>query len=119
MNIEIFREHCIRKPGVTEDFPFGVETLVFKVSGKMFALTNVDLFSSINLKCDPEEAVLLREQYTSVRPGYHMNKRHWNTIDMDGTIPDPLIFKWLDQSYDLVFESLTIQQKQILKQQLS
>lgn len=118
MNIEIFREHCIKKEGVTEEFPFGENTLVFKVSGKMFALTDVDLFTSINLKCDPEKAVLLREHYNAVQPGYHMNKKHWNTIVMDGTIPDPLIFQWIDHSYDLVFESLPLKQKKILNKQL-
>lgn len=115
MNIEIFREYCLSKAGVTEEFPFGENTLVFKVSGKMFALTDVDLFSSINLKCNPEEAVLLREHYPAVQPGYHMNKKHWNTIGMDGSIPDKLLFQWIDNSYNLVFEGLPLKQKKLLQ----
>ena len=81
MNIEEYREYCIGKPGVTEGFPFDLNTLVFKVMGKMFALTNVDLFVSINLKCDPDYAIELREQYEGIKPGYHMSKKHWNTCD--------------------------------------
>lgn len=106
MNIEDFRNYCLQKSGVTEAFPFGGDTLVFKVYGKMFALTDLDLFTSINLKCNPEMAVALREQYPAVIPGYHMNKKHWNTIMMDATIPDSLIREWIDHSYDLVFNSL-------------
>jgi len=117
VNIEEFREYCISKLGVTEEFPFDENTLVFKVSGKMFALTDVDLFSSINLKCNPEEAVLLREQYSAVKPGYHMNKKHWNTVEIDGSVPDALLFNWIDHSYNLVFEALPIKQKKILQRQ--
>ncbi len=106
MDIESFREMCIAKPGVTEEFPFDNNTLVFKVAGKMFALTDVDLFSSINLKCDPEEAVRLREKFNAIRPGYHMNKKHWNTVEMDGTVPDLLIRQMIDSSYDLVVKGL-------------
>jgi len=106
MNIESFRNHCIIKPGVTEEFPFDSETLVFKVGGKMFALTNVDLFESMNLKCDPAVALELRERYTAVMPGFHMNKEHWNTVRIDGSIPDSLILDWIDHSYDLVFRGL-------------
>lgn len=81
MNIEQFRMYCIQKKGVTESFPFGGDTLVFKVMDKMFALTGIDNPDfSVNLKCSPDYAEELREQYTSIRPGYHMNKAHWNTV---------------------------------------
>ena len=96
---------------MTEEFPFDENTLVFKVMGKMFALTNLDSFESINLKCDPEDGVQLREQYSSVLPGYHMNKKHWITVLMDGSIPDKLIQEWIEQSYRLVAASLTKSQK--------
>jgi len=102
VNLESFRNHCLKKKGVTEEFPFGVDTLVFKVAGKMFALTNIESFESINLKCLPEDAVQLREQYSAVQPGYHMNKKHWNTVIMDGSVPDKLVKEWIDQSYFLV-----------------
>lgn len=118
MNIEVFREYCISKPGVTEEFPFDETTLVFKVAGKIFALTNVDLFSSINIKCDPEEAVFLREQYASVKPGYHMNKKHWNTVLMDGSVPDKILKKWIDDSYKLVFQGLSEKQKELIANHL-
>ena len=106
MNIEEFREYCIAKPGVTEEFPFDENTLVFKVVGKMFALTDlVDEFS-LNLKCDPERAIELRDQYPAIQPGYHMNKTHWNTMKMDGLIPEKLIFELIDHSYQLVVDKL-------------
>ena len=106
MHIEAFREYCLSLPGTTEEFPFGEETLVFKVGGKMYALTDVDLFESINLKCDPEKAVELRERYPAVQPGYHMNKKHWNTVLTDGSIPDLLLQEWIKESYQLVVEGL-------------
>ncbi|MBS1490671.1 MAG: MmcQ/YjbR family DNA-binding protein [Bacteroidetes bacterium] len=102
MDIESFRNYCLQKKGATETFPFGENTLVYKVNGKMFALTDVDSFESINLKCDPEKAQLLREQYSFVLPGYHMNKKHWNTIRMEQSIPDSLLKEWIDHSYGLV-----------------
>jgi predicted DNA-binding protein (MmcQ/YjbR family) len=102
MNIETLREHCISKPNVTEGFPFGEETLVFKVAGKIFALANLNGDPSINLKCDPALAIELREKYSSVSPGYHMNKKHWNTVMLDGSIPDKEILSWIDHSHDLV-----------------
>jgi predicted DNA-binding protein (MmcQ/YjbR family) len=102
MNIEKLREYCISKSNVEEGFPFGEDTLVFKVKGKIFALANLSGDLSINLKCNPEFALELREKYSSVQPGYHMNKKHWNTILLDGTIPDPEIYTWIDHSYDLV-----------------
>ncbi len=112
MNIEELREYCLAKKGVTESFPFDESTLVFKVSGKMFALTDlVDAFS-INLKCDPEKAIELREQFPCVVPGYHMNKQHWNTILIDGSVNDKLLKEWIDNSYDLIVKSLTKKQQQ-------
>ena len=107
MNIEELREYCLSKKGVTESFPFDETTLVFKVMGKMFLLTDtVDNFS-INVKCDPEKAMELRERYPSVQPGYHMSKKHWNTVFIDGSIDDELLHKWIDGSYDLVVGKLT------------
>ncbi len=106
MNIEIMREYCLNKPSVTESFPFDEVTLVFKVAGKMFALVNLDGNLSINLKCDPEKALELREHYPAVLPGYHMNKRLWNTIFLDGTLDNDLVKSWIDDSYDLVVEKL-------------
>ena len=106
MNIEDFRNYCLIKPGITEDFPFDETTLVFKVFGKIFALTDLEDVFSINLKCDPERALILREQYTCITPGYHMNKKHWNTILIDGSVDDSLLFELIDHSYDLVVASL-------------
>jgi predicted DNA-binding protein (MmcQ/YjbR family) len=102
MNIETIRDYCISKKGVTESFPFGDDTLVFKKTGKIFLLANLDGDLSINVKCDPAIALELREKYTSVIPGYHMNKKHWNTVLIDGTIPDKEILEWIDHSYILV-----------------
>jgi predicted DNA-binding protein (MmcQ/YjbR family) len=115
MDIEQYRKHCLAKKGVTEEFPFGENTLVFKVAGKMFALTDVENFESINLKVDPEKGAELRELYTSVQPGYHMNKKHWITVLMDRSIPDKLIKSWIDDSYDLVVASLPKRQQASLK----
>lgn len=115
MNIETFRNHCLGMKGVTEEFPFGKETLVYKVMGKMFALTDVDDFSSINLKVDPERGVELREKYDAVKPGYHMNKKHWITVLMDGSVPDKLILQWILNSYAMVASSLTKSQKLALE----
>lgn len=106
MNIEEFREFCSSFEGVTEGFPFDDKTLAFKVMGKIFALTDVDKFDSINLKCDPVKAATLRDLYPEVKPGYHMNKRHWNTIDPHGYLSDVLIREWIKDSYDLVVEAL-------------
>lgn len=96
----------MEKPGVTAEFPFGKETLVFKVFGKMFALTGVEMFQSMNLKCDPERAIELRERYDGIKPGYHMNKTHWNTVSTDGSVDDRLLIELINHSYDLVFASL-------------
>lgn len=106
MTLAFFREYCLSKPGSTEDTPFDANTLCFRVSGKIYALLDIDLFDSVNLKCDPERAVELREQHEGISPGYHMNKRHWNTIRLDGSIPDPLLLELVDHSYQLVFDSL-------------
>lgn len=117
MDIESFREYCIKKAGVAEGFPFDDSSLVFKVGGKMFALLDLEN-SRINLKCDPEKAIGLREQYTTVKPGYHMNKAHWNSIDMP-LVADHLIKEWTDWSYDLVFKKLPrrIQQEYTISNQ--
>ncbi len=106
MNIEEFREYCLKKKGVTEELPFGETTLVFKVMGKMFALTNLDGDFTVNLKCDPDLAIEMRERYPAVIPGYHMNKKHWNTIIIDGSIAQKLICEWIDHSYNLVVAQL-------------
>lgn len=102
MDIVTLRDYCISKKGSEESFPFGDDTLVFKVNGKIFALVSLDGELSINLKCDPALAIELRERYSSVTPGYHMNKKHWNTIMCDGSVPDKEVFGWIDHSYELV-----------------
>ena len=102
MNIEILHEYCLSKKDVTESFPFGDDTLVFKRSGKIFLHANLDGALSVNIKCDPALAIELRERYSSVVPGYHMNKKHWNTVMLDGSIPDSEVFEWIDHSYDIV-----------------
>ena len=107
MNHELFRDYCLAKAGVQEEFPFGEDTLVFKVMGKMFALTSItEQQGSCNLKCDPEKAEELREKYSAITPGYHMNKKHWNTVDWDGSLSDQLIMELVDHSYELVKEGL-------------
>ena len=107
MNIEQIREYCLKKKGVTEELPFDEETLVFKVAGKIFLLASLESIPlQINLKCDPEKAIDLREEFESVQPGYHMNKRHWNTIIIDGSVSIRKIFEWIDDSYNLVVAGL-------------
>jgi predicted DNA-binding protein (MmcQ/YjbR family) len=106
MNIESLREYCLSKKGSTESFPFGETTLVFKVCDKMFALTSLDKDLSINLKCDPEKAIELREKYSFVIPGYHMNKTYWNSVLIDNSVPDHLIREWIDHSYNEVVNKL-------------
>ncbi len=115
MNIEVFRDYCLAKAGVTEELPFDENTLVFKVMGKMFALTDIELFDNINLKCDPARALELREQCAGIRPGYHMNKKHWNSVSTDGSVPDTLLYALIDHSYELVVAGLPGK----LRQQLS
>jgi len=103
MNIETLREYCVSKPGAEETLPFGPDTLVFKVAGKMFLLTSLDEEQlSFNVKCDPDQAEELRAEYPCVQPGYHMNKKHWNTIVVDGSVPVKLLKQWIDDSYELV-----------------
>ncbi|HWY39460.1 MAG TPA: MmcQ/YjbR family DNA-binding protein [Chthoniobacterales bacterium] len=103
MDLAKFREYCLSKPNATESAPFGPDVLVFKVSGKIFALASLDdIPARANLKCDPDFALELRDRYEQVRPGYHMNKKHWNTIDIESGIPDSEIRKMIDHSYDLV-----------------
>jgi len=106
MHIESFRDYCIGKNGVTEEFPFDETTLVFKVMGKIFALADLDFFESINLKCDPDRSIELREKYVGITAGYHMNKKHWNTVRMDGSVPDKLVEELIDHSYALVINNL-------------
>ncbi len=114
MNIESLREYCLSKPGTTESFPFDENTLVFKVAGKMFLLTDLEGDFSINLKCDPEKAMELREQYDAVIPGYHMHKRYWNTVIIDGSVPDSILKEWIDHSYNEVVKSLPMSKRKLL-----
>jgi predicted DNA-binding protein (MmcQ/YjbR family) len=107
MDLAEFREYCLTKPSATEGTPFGPDVLVFKVSGKMFALAALDeLPTTVNLKCDPDLALDLRDRYEQVRPGYHMNKKHWNTVEIENGIPDAELRKMIDHSYELVIKRL-------------
>lgn len=110
MNIEQFFEICQSKKGVTEDFPFDQDTLVFKVGGKMFALSSLSEWEngtpSVNLKCDPDRSLELRAEYEGITPGYHMSKKHWNTIEINKDVPDALLKQLIQHSYDLVFAGL-------------
>ena len=111
MTIQDFYDYCLSKKGVTEHFPFDEDTLVFKVGGKMFALSSLSQWEknepSVNLKCDPERALELRAEYDSINPGYHMSKMHWNTIGVNGDVPQKLLLELISHSYELVFNSLT------------
>lgn len=103
MNLEDIRDFALSLPAVSEELPFGPDTLVFKVYGKIFMLFSLDrIEQSVNLKCDPEKAIELRDRYSEVVPGYHMNKKHWNTIFLKGNITTKLIREWIQESYDLV-----------------
>jgi predicted DNA-binding protein (MmcQ/YjbR family) len=107
VDVELFREYCLSKPGVSESTPFGEDALVFKVGEKMFALVALDeVPATANLKCDPDRALELRDRYEQVRPGYHMNKKHWNTVEIDTGILEPELRSMIDHSYDLVVKSL-------------
>jgi predicted DNA-binding protein (MmcQ/YjbR family) len=108
MDIETFRNYCLAKKGVTESFPFDEQTLVFKVMGKMFALSGLEhIPARVNLKCDPDRSVALRSEYDGmILPGYHMSKLHWNTVVLEGNIPFSLICELIDHSYELVVDSL-------------
>ncbi len=115
MNIEELREYCLSLNGVTEEFPFDETTLVFKVAGKMFCLTDLEDDFTIALKNDPEKNIELREEFPVVKPAYHMNKQHWNTIQVEGSISDDMLKNLIDESYDLVVMKLTRKQQQELK----
>lgn len=116
MNIEQLQHYCLAKPGTEETLPFGPDTLVYKVGGKIFLLTGLDAAPlQFNVKCDPEKAIELREEYSCVLPGYHMNKKHWNTIVVDGSVPTRLLKEWIDHSYQLVVESLPGKTREQLK----
>lgn len=107
MDLATFREYCLSKANVAEGTPFGPGVLVFKVGGKIFALASLDdVPPRVNLKCDPERALDLRDRYEEVRPGYHMNKKHWNTIELGGRVPDAELRGMIDHSYDLVVARL-------------
>ena len=116
MTLEDLQAHCAKKAGVSWDTPFGPDVLVFRVGppsrkapadgSKMFALAPIGVFATLNLKCEPERAIELRERYAGITPGYHMNKQHWNTVDVTGSVPEKLIRELVDHSYDLVRASL-------------
>lgn len=107
MDLEKLREYCLGKPAANESMPFGEDVLVFKVAGKIFALASLDeVPARVNLKCDPDLALELRDRYEQVRPGYHMNKKHWNTVEIESGIPAVELRKMIDHSYDLVMRSL-------------
>lgn len=119
MNIEEIRTYCLSKAGTTESFPFDDVTLVFKVKNKMFALLSLDEPHSINLKCNQEKAIELREKYPAILPGYHMNKLHWNTLLMDGSLSPTFIQKLIDDSYQLIVDGLPKKLKEELKNEIS
>lgn len=115
MNIEELRTYCLSKKGVTEDLPFGPDTLVFKVLDKIFLLTGMGNPLQFNVKCDPEKAVSLRDEFPCVKPGYHMNKKHWNTITVDGSVSEKLLNEWINHSYEQVVSGLPkSKQKELL-----
>ena len=116
MNIEEFRGHCLSKKGVTEETPFGPETIVYRVIGKMFAATGTDRIpATANLKCDPEKAIQLRNEFKSILPGYHMNKKHWNTVILESELDDRLIKELIDHSYEQVVMGLGKKEKEELR----
>ena len=106
MDITFFRSYCLSKAGTSEDTPFDANTLCFRVGGKIFAIIDIDSFESVNLKCDPERAMELRELHSGIIPGFHMNKKHWNTVLFDGSVSDKLVLELVDHSYELIFNSL-------------
>ena len=119
MHIEQLRDYCIAKKGVTEHFPFDDVTLVFKVMNKMFALTGLDSWekgeTKVNLKCDPDKSLELRGEYKSINPGWHMNKKHWNTVTLNNDVSDDFAFELIDHSYDLIVKGLTKKLQEELK----
>ena len=116
MNVEILREYCLSKPDVEESFPFGPDVMVFKIGGKIFLLCSLDSEDfSFNVKCDPELAIELRERHDCVQPGYHMNKKHWNTIVVDGAVSTKQLKEWIDHSYEIVSNSVSKKQSKAVK----
>ena len=120
MTIDVYYDYCLSKKGVTDHFPFDEDTLVFKVGGKMFALSSLQEWENgtpaANLKCDPDRALELRGQYDDIQAGYHMSKIHWNTVKINGSVPDALVKELIDHSDELGFKSLTKkQQQEVLK----
>lgn len=116
MDIETFRNYCLSKKGVSESLPFDENTLVFKVLSKVFAITNiVKKPMTVNLKCDPERAIDLREFYPEITPGYHMNKKHWNTVEFESNLPSTLLCELIDLSYELVIVKMTKKEKALLE----
>lgn len=118
MNLQEFYDYCLSKKGVTEHFPFDQDTLVFKAGGKMFALSSLKDWENgepkLNLKCDPEKAILLRESYQAIEPGFHMSKIHWNTVAFKSDVSNKMMLELIDDSYDLIVASLTKKQQQIV-----
>ncbi|MBK9150025.1 MAG: MmcQ/YjbR family DNA-binding protein [Saprospiraceae bacterium] len=116
MDLSAFLDYCMTKKGVEESFPFDETTLVLKVVGKMFAASDInEVPLSVNLKCDPEWAEQLREQYEDIRPGFHMNKKHWNTVLFEASLDEKLLFSLIDHSYDLVVKGLPKKQREWLE----
>lgn len=114
MDIEELREYCLKKSGVHDCFPFDEETLVFKVGSKMFCLSNLSKSFTVNLKCEPGRAIELREEYEEIQPGFHMNKKHWNTIDLEGRLTDKFIKELINESYKLVIRNMTKKERILL-----
>lgn len=117
MNIEEYRNYCLAKSAVTEDFPFNETVLVFKVMGKMFALINIEEYEIISLKCDPERGAELRERFSGINTAYHFNKKHWIGVATDGSVPNKLMYELIDHSYDLVVNKLSAKLKEQLHEQ--
>ena len=115
MDLELIRNYCLSKTGVDESIPFDEDSPVYKVMGKIFLISNLNPPYSINVKCDPEKAMELRERYDAVTPGYHMNKKHWNTVLIDNSIGDEFIYEWIDDSYNLVVVKLNKTDKEKLR----
>jgi predicted DNA-binding protein (MmcQ/YjbR family) len=116
MDIESLRNYCLSKPAAEETLPFGPDTLVYKVGGKIFLICSMNAEPlQFNVKCDPEKVIELRERYECVQPGYHMNKKHWNTIIVDGSVSNTMLKEWIDDSYELIVDSLPAKAKSQLK----
>lgn len=116
MNIEDLRNYCLSKKATTEELPFDEQILCFKVLDKVFALTDIENFQFVNMKCDPEKAVELREQYDEIRPAYHMNKKHWNSVYMDASLSDQFVKELVDHSYEMVVHKMTKKQQKELSE---